>query len=203
MKVILLTLMFSFGSSVDTVDINIELIDKIAYVDRSKVGTVDVGIRITNNSEKNLLLYNFKTEPDQAFFEESFYCNEEIAARPSIIIYDHNMEQIHSRPRIPPEINYKPITEEVIEEVISTEKIKFRNALQVVPAESTVELSLPVNLNQFPLEPGVYFMRLVYSSGTNSFNMISQDQVDDDKSKYESEMFSGCISSNIIKLMVK
>jgi len=195
--------MFSFGSSLDTVDIKIELIDKIAYVDKSKLGTVDVGIRITNNSEKNLLLYNFRTEPDQAFFEESFYCNEEIAARPSTIIYDHNMKQIDSKPRIPHEINYKPITKEVIGEVISAEKIKFRNALQVVPAKSTVEISLPVNLNQFPLEPGVYFMRLVYSSGTNSFNMISQDQIDNDKSKYESEMFSGCISSNIIKLMVK
>ncbi|NBP70776.1 MAG: hypothetical protein EBR30_29665 [Cytophagia bacterium] len=194
--------MVSFGSSVDTIDISIEFLSKIAYVEKSKISTVDVGIRITNNSKKNFLLYNFRTEPDQAFFEESFYCNEEIAARPSIIIYDHNMEQIHSRPRIPAEINYKPITEEIIEEVISMEKSKFRNALQVVSAKSSVEIPLTVNLNQFPLEPGSYFMKLVYSSGTYSFNMIGQDQVDDDKSKYDSDMFSGCVSSNMIKLVV-
>jgi hypothetical protein len=200
MNLLFFSLVLSIQSGqIDT--LNIEFVRDVIHV-KSSERTFDFDVKINNVSNKSFLLYNLRTEPDQAFIDESFYCNKEIAARPSIIVFDEQMKPIYAHPKIPKDINYKPITDPMLKKLIETEKTKFRTALQVVPAGSSAIVSITGNLNELHLESGKYFIKLIYASGSNNLNMVSRDHVDEDQKKYKATMFQGCVKSDTVKLIV-
>lgn len=183
--------------------VKLKVLDKEIHVEAEKT-IISFDLKVNNGSCCNFLLYNFNNETDLAFKEELFFCNGGIAAGATIFVYNEKMEVIHARiPPIPADIDYQPITAERVQQVIGEEKVRFRNSLQVIKTGESIVFSKRIDLKNFRLTPGTYYVKILYSAGDNTINMVTEDQIAEDMKKYKAKMFKGCVSSNLVKLIVE
>jgi hypothetical protein len=197
--------MFMLSMDVNPVSdsIDLQIVNEEIRV-KSDQAAISLELKLANNTDANLLLYNFNGPPDMAFKEESFFCNGQMSARCTIVIYDDALNPIFaSIPGIPKEIEYKPISAKTLQDLLKEEQLNFREALQVVKKRGTMYFQKSVNIKHFKLTPGTYFLRLLYTSGVSNLNMLDQRSITTDESANNAEMFSGCVKSNFFKVRVE
>jgi len=183
--------------------IRLQLLSEEIHI-KSGETEISFDLKVTNDSSDSFLFYNFNSHFDLAFAEESFFCNDKIAAGTTIFVYNQKMEAIYARVApIPDDISYQQVTDERVQQVIAEERVKFRNSLHVIKIGEQAVFTKKADLKNFRLAPGIYFIKLLYSAGDNTINMVTEDQMAEDRKKHNAEIFKGCINSNLVKLIVE
>jgi hypothetical protein len=182
--------------------INFHLLDEEIHVKPG--GTIiSFDLKVKSCSENNYLLYGFNDDVESAWREEFDYCKKSIVAGLVVFVYDQKMEGVYAVVYISEDIRYKPITDEQVQQVIAEEKVRFRNSFQIIKPREPVVFGKKVDLRDFRLVPGTYYMKLLYYEGDNIINLVTEEQMAEDRKKYKAEIFEGCIGSNLIKLIVE
>lgn len=167
-----------------------------------KLNCIQLDFKLVNTSSENILLYNFNRFFEFAEFNDKLFCDTIfLSATRFIYIYEENGEQVKPLGRIPDSINWKPMT--VLERQFMQEKNWFRNSKQIVNKGETLEFSQKINLRDFNLVfPGKYKLKLLYYQH-DVLREISQKQLEQDIKSFDAFLYTGCLISNVVDLIVE
>jgi len=170
-------------------------------IEISKNDTVALSVHIKNIGSENYLFYAFQNIEDGITTEET-YCTPNNPAGLAVLI-----EQ--DEKRVCPFLfdgysdEDSPVTED---DVINTfEKVKktYTETMLLLKSESENSVNISFDIEKFPLKTGHYKLYLIYFCGENLKNFVNKEAQTEDSVKYNAKIFSGCIKSNKIDLIIK
>lgn len=183
--------------------VSITINDSKVFSDGDKISMI---VEVNNNTSNAYLFYAFDLL-NEALEDEIFYTeSDDITSGTSVFILDLNGERIfpsnfYVSP--PSNIDYKPITLDTLSNsLIRTASAYREGKLHLLPFSSkTVKLSLSLKFHN--LEHGEYQLFLLYHSGKNLYNIVTEEIVRSDENEFNANEFRGWVKSNSVRLIIK
>ena len=114
-------------------------------------------------------------------------------------MYRPNGEQETYQITIADSFDQRHVTREVLDSVFQASKERFVKTKRILSEKDSVSAVREVLLADFLLEPGLYYLQLVYYCGENVFNTIGAEEA----KRSRSRLFQGCVLSNKVPFVVK
>ena len=160
--------------------------------------------RLTNNSDVNQIFYRLNSTPILSKTKniESYCDPQKTGAGLAIFLFNED-----STARMPFHwyVNDKKneMTKSRFDSIHNESKRRSLNATMMVSKNNIVDVEQTMNLKDFRLERGKYFIQLMYFSGHYISDFANEEQIKSDRIKYSAEIFQGCLLSNKAILIVE
>lgn len=162
----------------------------------------EIKFNLTNSSGTNYILYNFNSTPLLGEESEEYYCKNYVyVAGLHVFVYNSIGAQVYASVGIPDEIDYK--SPEVLESYRKLSRKKFRTSKQVIKSKQSFEFIHKIDFRDFDLTPGTYLLKILYLESPTITYQVEEKLIREDTKAASALVFTGCISSNTIKLIVK
>ena len=154
-------------------------------------------------SDKNLLLYGFEGELNR-FTDLARMCNlDRVSARFALFVYDENGVIQYPEWSIPDSIDYQPMPKERLAYFMEEERSQYRRATRMIKANQSFVAERKIDLADFHLQSGKYFLQVGYYSGKGINQLLHEAEVAGDMRIHHATVFRGCILSNKSSFYIK
>ena len=176
-------------------------IDSVNFFDNGNI--ITVSLKCKNFSNKNLLLYGFESDLNR-YTDLARICNlDRVSARFALFVYDTTGAIQYPEWSIPDSIDYKPMPKARLDESMQKEQAQYRRATRIVKSNGTVTFERQIDLRDFKLRPGEYFLQFGYYSGKGIKQLgLDEAQIEMDEKANNAALYQGCTLSNKISFSV-
>lgn len=163
---------------------------------------LDIWINVNNESDEDIVVYALRGEGVMpAPFDLSEFCDtKEAGTGIAFAIYSLDGKQRIRETQIIDYYGQKRVTKQLLDSALLSVKTNFINSAMVLRKQETKLVLKRVSLKGFLLEPGSYYLQLVYYSGENISDVIDVDEV---AKKSKAKLYRGCTFSSKIPLIIK
>jgi hypothetical protein len=160
----------------------------------------DIKFSLINASVNNFVLYNFNTRFFYAPRADSSFCEGGTAER-FILVYDKRGKQILAISAIVPGSIEEPKTNDQLNDFERSIEKVFVLAKQIAKSKNSISFKERINLRNFELNPGEYYLKMVYFQH-NISRYVTKEERQAIEEEFDAEMYKGCLWSNQVKLIV-
>jgi hypothetical protein len=191
------------AQSVEVNMIEIEIANDSLKVSASTPEVV-LSLRCKNNSSRNLLLYGFGGSNVLKVGTDRLCANQDrISGGIGLLIFNDKHERVYAVLSMPDSIAYKPMPLEQVEATIEKNRLKYLLETKVVQGDSTLCFEKKIDLNEFSLRKGRYYLQVIgYAGKSLKTKMVGEEQIEKDKKAHNAELYQGCAISNEITFRV-
>lgn len=164
---------------------------------------IKLDFEVKNISLSNLILYRLKSDisRDQIGNVEGFCEIEKISAGMTLYVFDEKNEPVTAIHWYVQGIG-NPITKEKFDSLMSRHKNNSLKATVILGESEIRNFKQEVDLREFHLNKGRYFIQLLYFAGRRITNFVSEGEISNDKKLFNAEVYQGCVISNRSLLIV-
>lgn len=174
---------------------------EIGRIDEPCVTTcADINFSLINETSTNYVLYNFRNMFHYSARADSLYC-EGGSSEKFVIIYDSKLKQVFSLSSILPGSIEEPKTNDELRDFVKNIKDGYMKQKQVVESEAVLNFNQEINLRNFELAPGEYYLKVLYFQH-NISRYVTMEERQAIEKEFEAEAYKGCLWSNPVKLIV-
>ena len=170
--------------------------------DTSKI----VNVKFSNKSNVDFLTYGLgqnrwlRTFP----YNSSNACKlENVSSGFGMILYDIDGEEVFASLEIKDSFNHKPVTKQDVDSVVRKAGNRFMRDTLVLKKFSSRNFERKIDLHDYGIEKGVYFIRVIFYCGQKITFYINEGKITSDCKSLHAKLYQGCSLSNKIKLIVK
>jgi hypothetical protein len=170
--------------------------------------TTDPEITLTlvcrNRGAENLLLYgitsNLRTNADI----ERLCNTNRVGGGVGLMLFNQKMSPVYVIESIPDSIDYKRHDDKYFSQEMEKEKARFLAGTRVLKVSEVLNLEMIVNIRQFNLKRGRYYMQMVYYAGKGLKDnfVVGEGQIERDMKLFDAVLYQGCAVSNQISITV-
>jgi ribosomal protein L25 (general stress protein Ctc) len=152
-------------------------------------------ISVSNLCDVNYILYGIGGQLRYPPVSSSFLCNANNTWTGGIVAIVYNEKQVQK---------FITTTYDGWEKPGRTTDEKKNGLITatVLLAKETKVFLPTVDLTDFRLEPGTYFLQIIYYSGKKR-SLITESEIQLELIKHKSQLFQGCLVSNDVKFIVR
>lgn len=165
---------------------------------------IKIDFRVKNDSSSNFIFYRLNSSITKSQIGRmDLFCNpEKTGAGLMLFVYD---EKLKPQTVIHWYVNdtNNPMTKERFDSLTNVVTINSLRATVILKTREVINFQQEIDLTEFHLEKGEYFIQLMYFSGKRVLDSINQEQLKNDKAQHNAKVFEGCIISNKINLTIK
>ncbi|MBT1699009.1 hypothetical protein KK083_19095 [Fulvivirgaceae bacterium PWU4] len=176
--------------------------------DSVSITTGDSEVALTlacrNGGTENLLLYgimsNLRTNADIERL-----CNiNRVGGGVGLMLLNQSMSPVHVIESIPDSIDYKQYDNKHFSQEMEKGKARFLAGTRILKASEVLNLEMIVNIRQFNLKPGRYYIQMVYYAGKGLKDnfVVGEEQIEKDMKLFDAVLYQGCAVSNKISITV-
>lgn len=175
-------------------------IDKDTLDYDSSKKSLSVPFTFCHNSKEEIIVYGLSAYPKPVPFDLVELCEiKDTGSGIAFAVYRPDGKRENYQITIADEFNQRPVTREVLDSVFRVSSERFLKTKRVLSKNDSVSFEKEILLEDFLLEPGEYFLQIVYYSGENVFNLVNAAEV----KKSGLKLFQGCTMSNKVRFVVK
>jgi hypothetical protein len=164
----------------------------------SKDNKIHLTVKLTNNSNTSLLMYNFSLL-HEGIFKESYYTEKlNYPSGTAMFIYDKDGNRLEYQE---PELGKVDFDD--ISDMKKRSDDAYINRMIKLKSDTIIEVSLDIDLQYYNPPPGEYNVFLIYYSGNNLNSFVPEKKVKEMEEQNNSIAFKGWIKSDTVKLIVE
>jgi hypothetical protein len=165
---------------------------------------VPIKLQCRNKGKRNLLLYGILSNV-LTNAETERLCNvDRVGGGVGLLIFNNQLLPEYTIESIPDSIDYKQIDRDSFKKQMDKAKRQFLAGTRTVEAASVLDLTIKVNIRQFKLKPGKYYLQMIYYSGKGLRDnfVVGPEQIEKDMELHNAVVYQGCATSNQIVVTV-
>lgn len=209
MKLIFNILLFTivwfgvYGQSLDNTNfVTLQILNDSLHFS-SKDADSEISIRFKNRSDKDILTYGLDFVLRSVPLKADKLCDQnEVSAGLGLIVYGNKESQIFAGFSIRDNKRDKPMTKERLDSIRQNGKNQLRRDTVILKKRSDKVFAKCINLRDFCLKSGTYFVQVIYYCGRQIVYNISKEDIGSDIKKFKAELYQGCSYSNRIKVII-
>ena len=160
---------------------------------------ISIHFECKNLTDSTLILYgingSFRIFPTK--IENLWQYETKMSAGRALYIYNSSLKKIGTRaPMISPDIDHKPLPESKFDSLIAAGRSKYLKGKKVIKAYETIRLTQEIDIKEYELAKGTYYIQIVYFSGPMTSAMVAPEQIEKDKNESNGTVFHGIAISN-------
>jgi hypothetical protein len=161
--------------------------------------SVALSLTFINDSQDDILTYSFGDSPKAVSFGLSELCDTgSVGTGIAFALYYGNGNQKVPEFEIVDYFGQKRITREMLDSAIRASNVSFLKSELLVTGHEKKVFNKQISLKDFNLEKGVYYLRMIYYSGSKSLDVFDLKSI----KKSKVHLFQGCSMSSKIPLVV-
>ncbi|HEY9044499.1 MAG TPA: hypothetical protein VIN08_01325 [Ohtaekwangia sp.] len=166
---------------------------------------LSIVLRFKNNTENNLLLYGIGSHLVKNFVVEERACDlTKVGAGLALMVFDSTDKRKYPVLQFHDSTHPAPETQEQLDAMLERGRVEFLEGTRIARSKGQVSISWSIDLFDYHLEKGTYYLKLVYFSGQGVWtNRIGETQIKQDMEVNKAKLFQGCLTSMPIIFTVK
>jgi hypothetical protein len=154
----------------------------------------------SHNSEQDVIVFGLSGIPQRVPFDLKELCSpKDTGGGIAFAVYKPDGKRENYQVTISDDFDQRPVTREVLDSLFRVSNERFRKTKIILSKNDRVSFEKEILLEDFLLEPGEYFLQLVYYSGENILRIINLQE----EKKSGAKVFQGCAMSNKVRFVVK
>lgn len=177
-------------------EIEFKILDERLYLVDSQIS---INVQVTNNTDTSFLMFSFESL-HESLSKESYYANNNFnyPSGLAMFIHDKSGNRLEEQPLSNDYIDFDDLRE-----MKKKSNMAYVDRMLLLKANATVSIPVQMDLKYYSPKPGEYSVYLIYYSGKNLYNFVSEEQVRSDEKKYNAKEFRGWLKSDTVKLIVE
>lgn len=164
---------------------------------------VTISLSCKNNGNTDLLLYGLDNLLTTGVREDILKDPERVSASFALFIFNEKHERVYGVWSMPDSIAYKPMPREKLEARMEKNRLEYISKKKVLTGNSTLNFDKKIDLHEFPLKNGTYYLQLIYFSGKRLMTkLVGEAQIEQDKKTHNADLFQGYATTNQITFRV-
>lgn len=166
--------------------------------------TINLDFGIKNCSNSNLILYEFNsTIIRDGLGTLAPYCDQEKTSAAVILYITDSISKPVTAIHWYVNDLRNPMTKNRLDSIMTVHKDTYLHRAVILDAFNRECFTQEIDLQEFHLQKGQYFVQLLYFSGKRIRNFVTNDDMRKDKRRFNAEIFQGCVVSNKSVLLIK
>lgn len=173
------------------------------------VNTVDAKIafelQCKNKLKSTLLLYGFNGSFGGPPAKIERLCDyiDNMSAGCALYIYDSALKKRGPKAYLRKSFHYQPMPKSRLDSIMAAQHLQYLEATEVVKGFSTMSVKIEMDLHEYELEQGTYYLQIAYFSGKEISARVEEDQIMKDMKTFDAILFQGCVLSNRVMFRVE
>jgi hypothetical protein len=165
---------------------------------------INLSFSVRNCSNLNLIIYELNSKIIRdAFGSMDPYCDQETTSAAVILyVFDAAAKPITAIHWYVNDLR-NPMTSMKLDSLMSVHKDSYLSRAVVLKKLQRENFQQEIDLREFKLARGQYFIQLLYFAGKRIRNFVTEDDMLKDTVHFDGTVFQGCLVSNKCVLMVQ
>lgn len=206
-NLVYLLVIFSYVTAVsqtfDTGNIQLSIL-KDTLTTRSDDPRINLSFSVKNGSNSSFILYelNSKIVRDRFGTIDPYCAQENTSAAIILYVFDEESKPVTAIHWYINDLR-NPMTKERFDSIMSSHKESYLKRAVILKKFQEEDFEQEIDMQEFQLEKGRYFIQLLYFAGKRIRNFVTEDEILKDKAHFGAEVFQGCLISDKRVLIVR